>query len=79
MISGQSIQESTHTVDEPEVSSSTDSHPPELRLLFGDLWKRPVHAPRDRSLVTLAGLLANGQAALMTSPITPADKRPVQP
>ena len=27
-------------------------------VLFGDLWKRPGLSPRDRSLVTVAGLVA---------------------
>ena len=31
--------------------------------LFRDLWLRPDLAPRDRSLVTVAALIANGQAA----------------
>jgi 4-carboxymuconolactone decarboxylase len=30
--------------------------------LFGDLWKRPGLAPRDRSVVTLAALIARNQA-----------------
>ena len=38
-------------------------------VLFGDLWKRKDLAPRDRSLVTLSALVANGQAAQMTSHI----------
>jgi 4-carboxymuconolactone decarboxylase len=28
------------------------------RVLFGDLWERPVLAPRDRSLVTVASLVS---------------------
>ena len=32
-------------------------------LLFGDLWLRPGLAPRDRSLVTVSALIANGQVA----------------
>jgi 4-carboxymuconolactone decarboxylase len=32
-------------------------------LLFKDLWLRPGLAPRDRSLVTVSALIANGQAA----------------
>lgn len=38
-------------------------------LLFGDVWKRPNLAPRDRSLITLAALVAlvaSGQTAQMT-------------
>ncbi|WP_127090539.1 carboxymuconolactone decarboxylase family protein [Aquabacter cavernae] len=31
------------------------------RILFGDLWQRPDLAPRDRSLVTMAALVAIGQ------------------
>lgn len=31
------------------------------RVLFGDLWRRPELAPRDRSLVTMAALIAIGQ------------------
>jgi len=31
------------------------------RVLFGDLWRRPELAPRDRSLVTMASLIAIGQ------------------
>ena len=28
------------------------------KVLFGDLWKRPGLSPRDRSLITVAGLVA---------------------
>jgi 4-carboxymuconolactone decarboxylase len=35
-------------------------------VLFHDLWLRPALAPRDRSLVTVSALLANGQVAQMT-------------
>ncbi|MDP9840087.1 4-carboxymuconolactone decarboxylase [Neorhizobium huautlense] len=31
-------------------------------MLFQDVWQRPGLAPRDRSLVTVASLIANGQA-----------------
>lgn len=31
------------------------------RVLFGDLWTRPELSPRDRSLVTMAALIAIGQ------------------
>src|SRR6267378_6610557 len=33
--------------------------------LFGDLWKRPVLNPRDRSIVTLAALITRNQTAEM--------------
>jgi 4-carboxymuconolactone decarboxylase len=29
-------------------------------VLFGDVWRRPELTPRDRSLVTVAALVANG-------------------
>ena len=29
------------------------------RVLFGDVWKRPGLSPRDRSLITVASLIAN--------------------
>ena len=35
-------------------------------VLFRDLWLRPDLAPRDRSLVTISALIANGQAAQLT-------------
>jgi len=34
--------------------------------LFKDLWLRPSLSPRDRSLVTVSALIANGQAAQIT-------------
>ncbi|MBS7541816.1 carboxymuconolactone decarboxylase family protein [Ancylobacter oerskovii] len=39
----------------PELAELTN------RVLFGDLWRRPDLAPRDRSLVTMAALIAIGQ------------------
>ncbi|QFT98653.1 Carboxymuconolactone decarboxylase family protein [Roseovarius sp. THAF8] len=36
------------------------------QLLFLDLWRRPALEPRDRSLVTVAALIAAGQAEQMT-------------
>lgn len=35
-------------------------------LLFRDLWLRPALAPRDRSLVTVAALIASGQVQQIT-------------
>ena len=35
-------------------------------LLFGDVWKRPELAPRDRSLVTVAALVTNGNTGQLT-------------
>jgi 4-carboxymuconolactone decarboxylase len=31
-------------------------------VLFGEVWKRPELSPRDRSLVTVAALIAGGNA-----------------
>ena len=36
-------------------------------LLFGDVWKRAALSPRDRSLVTIATLIATGKAAQLNS------------
>jgi 4-carboxymuconolactone decarboxylase len=35
-------------------------------VLFGDLWRRTDLAPRDRSLVTIVALIANGQVDQLT-------------
>jgi 4-carboxymuconolactone decarboxylase len=35
-------------------------------LLFRNLWLRPALAPRDRSLVTVSALIANGHVAQIT-------------
>jgi 4-carboxymuconolactone decarboxylase len=34
--------------------------------LFGDVWKRPDLAPRDRSLITVAALVTNGNTGQLT-------------
>ena len=38
----------------PKLAELTD------RVLFGDVWARPELAQRDRSLVTVAALVTNG-------------------
>lgn len=38
-------------------------------VLFRDLWLRPDLAPRDRSLVTISALIANGQVGQLTGHI----------
>ncbi|GIV75771.1 MAG: hypothetical protein KatS3mg050_0165 [Litorilinea sp.] len=38
----------------PKLAELTDE------VLFGDVWARPELSPRDRSLVTVAALIANG-------------------
>jgi 4-carboxymuconolactone decarboxylase len=35
-------------------------------VLFGEVWKRPQLSPRDRSLVTVAALVAGGNAEQLT-------------
>lgn len=38
----------------PKLAQLTDD------ILFGDVWERAELAPRDRSLITVAALIANG-------------------
>ena len=38
----------------PKLAELTDD------VLFGDVWERPELSPRERSLVTVAALIANG-------------------
>lgn len=52
------VQESAGIVAPPLAALTND-------VLFGDLWRRPALAPRDRSLVTVASLIASGQAEQM--------------
>ena len=35
-------------------------------VVFGEVWKRPQLAPRDRSLITVAALVAGGNAEQLT-------------
>ena len=51
-----SVQESVGPVSQGVVDYTGE-------LLFKDLWLRPDLAPRDRSLVTVSALIANGQVA----------------
>lgn len=60
------IDETTEAKRAAAVEQSAGSVSPGLvkftgELLFQDLWLRPDLAPRDRSLVTVASLIANGQ------------------
>ena len=50
------VAESFASVSPGLVKDTTD-------VLFNDLWLRPDLAPRDRSLVTVSSLIANGQVA----------------
>jgi 4-carboxymuconolactone decarboxylase len=47
--------------------------------LLGDVWKRPELSPRDRSLVTIAALVARNQAAEMSDEIARALDNAVAP
>ncbi|WP_035992531.1 carboxymuconolactone decarboxylase family protein [Paraburkholderia caribensis] len=55
----QMVQENFGAVAPGVVQYTTD-------VLFRDLWLRPGLAPRDRSLVTVSALVANGQVAQIT-------------
>ena len=48
-------------------------------LLFGDVWKRPGLAPRDRSLVTVAALITNGDAGQLGAHVSRALDNGVTP
>jgi 4-carboxymuconolactone decarboxylase len=45
----------------PKLAELTDE------VLFGDVWARPGLTPRDRSLVTVAALIANGNTEQLSS------------
>ena len=44
----------------PKLAQLTDD------VLFGDVWERSELSPRDRSLVTVAALIANGNTEQLT-------------
>ncbi|PWH12331.1 MAG: 4-carboxymuconolactone decarboxylase [Anaerolineae bacterium] len=44
----------------PKLAELTDE------VLFGDVWERPELSKRDRSLVTVAALIANGNTEQLT-------------
>ena len=44
----------------PKLAELTDD------VLFGDVWAREELSPRDRSLLTVAALIANGNTAQLT-------------
>ena len=47
--------------------------------LYGDVWKRPDLAPRDRSLITIAALIARDQAPALTYDLNQAIENGVKP
>jgi 4-carboxymuconolactone decarboxylase len=57
----------------PPLATYTDE------VLFGDVWKRTELAPRDRSLVTVAALIAGGHAQQMTGHFNRALDNGVKP
>jgi len=57
----------------PPLATYTDD------VLFGDLWKRPELGPRDRSLVTVAALIAGGHTQQMTGHFNRALDNGVKP
>jgi 4-carboxymuconolactone decarboxylase len=50
----------------PKLVSLTDE------VLFGDVWARPELSPRDRSLVTVAALIAGGNTEQLRGHLTRA-------
>lgn len=50
----------------PKLAQLTDD------VLFGDIWERTELSPRDRSLVTVAALIANGNTEQLTGHLSRA-------
>jgi 4-carboxymuconolactone decarboxylase len=50
----------------PKLAQLTDD------VLFGDVWERAELSPRDRSLVTVAALIANGNTEQLTGHLSRA-------
>ena len=50
----------------PKLAQLTDD------VLFGDIWERAELSPRDRSLVTVAALIANGNTEQLTGHLSRA-------
>ena len=48
-------------------------------VLYGDVWRRPDLSPRDRSLVTLAVLIATGKTAQLAGHLTRGLDNGIQP
>lgn len=48
-------------------------------VLFGEVWRRPGLAPRDRSLATISALIAGGKTAQLTSHLNRALDNGVKP
>ena len=52
----------------PKLAQLTDD------VLFGDVWERAELSSRDRSLVTVAALIANGNTEQLTGHLSRAKK-----
>ena len=52
----------------PKLAQLTDD------VLFGDVWERAELSPRDRSLVTVAALIANGNTEQLTGHLSRAKR-----
>src|SRR4051812_19200367 len=68
----------------PATSSDVQAVSPALARytqdgLLGDVWKRPGLSPRDRSIVTVATLIARGQTADLLSQLDRALDNGVKP
>jgi 4-carboxymuconolactone decarboxylase len=50
----------------PKIAQLTD------QVLFGDVWERPELSPRDRSLITVAGLIMGGNTEQLPSHVARA-------
>lgn len=50
----------------PKLAELTDD------VLFGDVWERAELSPRDRSLITVAALIANGNTEQLTGHLSRA-------
>jgi 4-carboxymuconolactone decarboxylase len=57
----------------PKIAELTDD------VLFGDVWERPQLSPRDRSMITLAGLIMGGNTEQMPGHLTRALANGVTP
>ena len=57
----------------PKLAAITDD------VLFGDVWNRPDLSPRDRSLITCAALIANGNVEQLPHHLTRAVANGVTP
>ena len=53
----------------PKLAQLTDD------VLFGDVWERAELSPRDRSLVTVAALIANGNTDQLTGHLSRAKQK----